>query len=153
MRVFSIKTFGCQMNEFDSERIAGILTSLSLRKAKDGEIPNIYMVNTCAVREKSEEKLFSFLDRLKEFKKEKRMIIGVTACVSQVEREKIIERAPYVDFILGPQSYSEIPKILEEISKKDKITDVGWRKEYQELESEPLRESYYSAYITDRGLQ
>ncbi len=148
MRVFAIKTFGCQMNEYDSERIAGILSSLSMRKAGNGEIPDVYIVNTCAVRKKSEEKLFSFLGRIKELRKKKRVIIGVTGCVSQVEREKIFERAPYVDFVLGPHAYKEIPKILDEIEKSEKIIDVRWRKEYQELENNPLRESPFSAYIT-----
>lgn len=148
MRLFAIKTFGCQMNEYDSERIAGILSSLSMKKAENGEIPDIYIVNTCAVRKKSEEKLFSFLGRIKELRKKKRVIIGVTGCVSQVEREKIFERAPYVDFVLGPHAYNEIPKILEEINQKEKIIDVRWRKEYQELERGPLRESPFSAYIT-----
>lgn len=148
MRLFAIKTFGCQMNEYDSERIAGVLSSLSMRKAENGEIPDVYIVNTCAVREKSEEKLFSFLGRIKELGKKKRVIIGVTGCVSQVEREKIFERAPYVDFVLGPHAYKEIPKILEEIEKKEKIIDVKWRKEYQELEKGPLRESPFSGYIT-----
>lgn len=136
------------MNEYDSERIAGILASLSMKKAENGEIPDLYIVNTCAVREKSEEKLFSFLGRVKELRKKKKVIIGVTGCVSQVEREKIFERAPYVDFVLGPHAYNEIPKILEEIQQREKIIDVRWRKEYQELENGPLRESPFSAYIT-----
>jgi len=148
MKLFSIKTFGCQMNEYDSERIAGILSSLSMKRAENGEIPDIYIVNTCAVREKSEEKLFSFLGRIKELKKKKRVIIGVTGCVSQVEREKIFQRAPYVDFVLGPHAYKDIPRILEEIEKKEKVIDVRWRKEYQEIEKGPLRESPFSAYIT-----
>lgn len=148
MRLFAIKTFGCQMNEYDSERIAGILSSLSMERAKDGEIPDIYIVNTCAVREKSEEKLFSFLGRIKELRKQKKVIIGITGCVSQVEREKIFKRAPYVDFVLGPHAYKELPKVLKKIENKEKIIDVRWRKEYQELEKGPLRQSPFSAYIT-----
>lgn len=148
MRLFAIKTFGCQMNEYDSERIAGILSSLSMERAKDGEIPDIYIVNTCAVREKSEEKLFSFLGRIKELRKKKKVIIGITGCVSQVEREEIFKRAPYVDFVLGPHAYKELPKVLKEIENKEKIIDVRWRKEYQELEKGLLRQSPFSAYIT-----
>ncbi|MGQ9617803.1 MAG: tRNA (N6-isopentenyl adenosine(37)-C2)-methylthiotransferase MiaB [Candidatus Aminicenantia bacterium] len=148
MKLFSIKTFGCQMNEYDSERIEGILQSLSMRKAEDGEIPDIFIVNTCAVREKSAEKLFSFLGRIKELKKYKRVIIGVTGCVSQVERENIFKRASYVDFVLGPHSYKEIPEILQEIEKRHNLIDVKWRKTYQEIGVEPSRKSDFSAYVT-----
>ncbi len=136
------------MNEYDSERIASILNSLSMRRVENGEIPDLFIVNTCAVREKSEEKLFSFLGRIKELNKLKRVLIGVVGCVSQVERERIFERAPFVDFVLGPHSYKEIPKVLEEIKKRQKIMDVGWRRDYQELDIEIVRESPFSAYVT-----
>ncbi|MEW6457311.1 MAG: tRNA (N6-isopentenyl adenosine(37)-C2)-methylthiotransferase MiaB [Acidobacteriota bacterium] len=148
--MFHIKTFGCQMNVYDSEKISGILCSLGLRQSKDGELSDIYIVNTCAVREKSEEKLFSYLGRLNEIKKKKDTIIGVAGCVAQVEKDKIFKRAPSVDFIIGPDSYKDLSSIIKDaIKKREKIISTKRHKIFQELDNIlPLRKNNFSAYVT-----
>jgi tRNA-2-methylthio-N6-dimethylallyladenosine synthase len=147
---FFIKTFGCQMNENDSERMGGLLHSLGWEKTDEERKANLIIVNTCAVREKSEDKLFSYLGRLKNYKRKNNTIIGVTGCVAQLEKDKIFERAPHVDFILGPHNYHKINEIIRNIlDKREKLVDTQWQKEWPELsEKHVLRESQAIAYVT-----
>ncbi|MFQ6082527.1 MAG: tRNA (N6-isopentenyl adenosine(37)-C2)-methylthiotransferase MiaB [Candidatus Aminicenantia bacterium] len=145
---FFIRTFGCQMNENDSERIAGLLHSSGFEKVTYEEKSDIVIINTCAVRQKSEEKLFSYLGRLNQVKKG--LIIGITGCVAQLEREKIFKRAPYVDFILGTHAYYNLPEILKKIIiDKEKVNNIRWHKEWQETPDECiLRENKVIGYVT-----
>ncbi|MBI5406324.1 MAG: tRNA (N6-isopentenyl adenosine(37)-C2)-methylthiotransferase MiaB [Nitrospirae bacterium] len=109
-----IKTFGCQMNEHDTEKIAGVLSNLgySLTDSPDGA--DMIILNTCSVREKAEYKCYSDLGRLLELKKKNPdLVIGVGGCVAQQEGERIVQKAPYVDMVFGTDNISEIPKLLE----------------------------------------
>jgi tRNA-2-methylthio-N6-dimethylallyladenosine synthase len=108
-----IKTFGCQMNEYDSDKMADVL------KAAEGYEPttnvdeaNLILFNTCSVREKAQEKVFSDLGRVKHLK-DKGVLIGVGGCVASQEGEAIIERAPYVDVVFGPQTLHRLPAMLK----------------------------------------
>jgi len=147
---FFIKTFGCQMNENDSEKMSGLLHLSGWEKTDDENKANLIIVNTCAVREKSEEKLFSYLGRIKKFKRKNNTIIGVTGCVAQLEKEKIFERASHVDFIIGPHNYYKIHKIIQKIlDKNEKLIDTQWHKEWPGIaENCILRESQAIAYVT-----
>jgi tRNA-2-methylthio-N6-dimethylallyladenosine synthase len=110
-----IKTFGCQMNEYDSAKMADVLAaSDGYVKTDTPEDADIVLLNTCSVREKAQEKVFSDLGRLREIKlKRPGMVIGVGGCVASQEGEAIVQRAPYVDLVFGPQTLHRLPQLLE----------------------------------------
>jgi len=145
---FFIKTFGCQMNENDSERIAGLLAAAGARKVERFEDGQVVIVNSCAVRAKSEEKLLSYLGRLGSWKKKRGLVIGLAGCVAQLYREKILVKNPDVDFVVGPDNYHLLPEILSHgLGPKPVIT--SWACDWNEDERQPfMRESPVSAYVT-----
>jgi len=110
-----IKTFGCQMNEYDSSRMADMLSSsdgmVETDKAEDADV---ILLNTCSVREKAEDKVFSHLGRFVELKeKNPNLVIGVGGCVASQEGDNIIKRAPYVDIVFGPQTLHRLPEMIK----------------------------------------
>jgi tRNA-2-methylthio-N6-dimethylallyladenosine synthase len=112
-----IKTYGCQMNVYDSARMADVLAPLGYSPADTPDGADMVILNTCHIREKAEEKVFSDLGRLKPFKSAKTsdggdMIIAVAGCVAQAEGAEIMRRAPYVDIVLGPQTYHRLPEMV-----------------------------------------
>lgn len=126
---YYIKTFGCQMNVYDSSRIADMLKKEGYAETNKQNDADIVIFNTCHIREKAAEKLFSDLGRAQLIAEErandgKRTIIGVVGCVVQAEDEQIIKRAPYVNFAVGPQMYYRIPEILHNIEKDSKAESV-----------------------------
>ena len=107
-----IKTFGCQMNEYDSGKMADVLHAAQGYESTDNvEEADLILFNTCSVREKAQEKVFSDLGRVKHLKKNG-VLIGVGGCVASQEGAAIIERAPYVDFVFGPQTLHRLPQML-----------------------------------------
>ena len=109
-----IKTFGCQMNEYDSDKMADVMhAAQGYEPTKDVEEADLILFNTCSVREKAQEKVFSDLGRVKHLKK-KGVLIGVGGCVASQEGAAIIERAPYVDVVFGPQTLHRLPDLLRE---------------------------------------
>lgn len=107
-----IKTFGCQMNEYDSDKMADVLHAAEgYEKTSDVDDADLILFNTCSVREKAQEKVFSDLGRVKHLK-EKGVLIGVGGCVASQEGAAIIERAPYVDVVFGPQTLHRLPELL-----------------------------------------
>lgn len=125
---YYIKTFGCQMNVYDSSRIADMLQNLGYEEAASPRQADLVIFNTCHIREKAAEKVFSDLGRLYNIKQERLaeegrdMIIGLAGCVVQAEDEQIAKRAPYVDFATGPLTYYRIPQLLEEIRRKKGVS-------------------------------
>ena len=114
-----IKTYGCQMNVYDSERMADVLAPLGYRGAADPESADLVILNTCHIREKASEKVFSELGRLRLLKEQaaaegREMLLAVAGCVAQAEGEEIARRAPQVDLVFGPQSYHRLPRLLAE---------------------------------------
>jgi len=122
---YYIKTFGCQMNEYDSEKIGGVLSKKSqLTETSSPEDADLIILNTCSIREKAEVKVFSDLGRFRELKEKKPGLrIAVGGCVASQEGENIIKRAPYVDLVFGPQSLHRVSELLNkrEISGKPQI--------------------------------
>lgn len=110
-----IKTFGCQMNEYDSGKISDIVVSNAGYQPTDNiEEADLIVFNTCSIREKAQEKVFSDLGRARELKKEKpELKIAVGGCVASQEGKNIIRRAPYVDIVFGPQTYHRLPELLK----------------------------------------
>jgi tRNA-2-methylthio-N6-dimethylallyladenosine synthase len=111
-----IKTFGCQMNEYDSDKMADVLNaSDGLVKTETPEDADVILLNTCSVREKAQEKVFSDLGRLRELKQARPdLIIGVGGCVASQEGAAIVKRAPYVDVVFGPQTLHRLPELIRE---------------------------------------
>ncbi|MDP3086545.1 MAG: tRNA (N6-isopentenyl adenosine(37)-C2)-methylthiotransferase MiaB [Rubrivivax sp.] len=108
-----IRTFGCQMNEYDSDKMADVLAAAEgYEPTTDVEQADLILFNTCSVREKAQEKVFSDLGRVKHLKK-KGVLIGVGGCVASQEGAAIIERAPYVDIVFGPQTLHRLPQLIE----------------------------------------
>ena len=117
-RSFFIKTYGCQMNSYDSEKINDLLLFNGFRKAEDLEKTDVAILNTCHIREKASEKLYSDLGRLSIFKKNKEKLgkkfsIVVMGCVAQAEGKEIINRNNSVDYVVGPQNIQIIPNLLK----------------------------------------
>jgi tRNA-2-methylthio-N6-dimethylallyladenosine synthase len=115
MKKFHIKTFGCQMNEYDSDRMADVLrTSEGMESTDKPELADIILFNTCSIREKAEEKVFSDLGRVRPFKLDNPgLLIGVGGCVASQEGASILQRAPYVDLVFGPQTLHRLPQMLQ----------------------------------------
>ncbi len=115
-----IKTYGCQMNAYDSDRMADVLAAGGYEPCSNVEDADMVIVNTCHIREKASEKLYSDLGRLRLEKDAKaragrRMLIGVAGCVAQADGEEILARAPYVDVVVGPQSYHQLPELVADV--------------------------------------
>jgi len=145
LQTFFIHTFGCQMNVNDSEHIGGLLQQEGLKPVSSWQESDLIIINTCAVRQKSEEKLFSLLGRLKPWKQKKKKILGVIGCVAQLRREEIFAKAPHVDFIVGPDNYH---RLLELIKFEAKQMATNWHSDWYEISALPLRASQSSAYVT-----
>ncbi|MFC4351941.1 tRNA (N6-isopentenyl adenosine(37)-C2)-methylthiotransferase MiaB [Fodinicurvata halophila] len=112
-----IKTYGCQMNVYDSARMADLLAPLGYGDVVRPEAADLIILNTCHIREKASEKVFSELGRLRHFKEQaaadgRRMLLAVAGCVAQAEGEEIVRRAPQVDLVFGPQTYHRLPEMV-----------------------------------------
>jgi tRNA-2-methylthio-N6-dimethylallyladenosine synthase len=120
MKKVYIKTFGCQMNEYDSDKMADVMhAAQGYEPTPDPEQADLILFNTCSVREKAQEKVFSDLGRVKHLK-QKGVLIGVGGCVASQEGAAIIERAPYVDVVFGPQTLHRLPQLLEERQRQNR---------------------------------
>ena len=135
------------MNENDSEHIAGVLVRAGAAKADRPEDADIVVVNTCAVRQKSEEKLYSYLGRLSGLKKKRPFLLGVAGCVAQVRKAHLLERLPFVDFVAGPDNYLDLPEIVGRAAEAPTVrADFGtdWREVGPEATA---RENPWSAFV------
>src|SRR5262249_38049441 len=113
-RTYEIRTYGCQMNVHDSERVAGLLEDAGYVKASVGSPPDLVVFNTCAVRENAADGLYGTLGHLLPAKKAHAgMQIAVGGCLAQMERQKITDRAPWVDVVYGTHNIGALPKLLE----------------------------------------
>jgi tRNA-2-methylthio-N6-dimethylallyladenosine synthase len=120
MKKVFIKTFGCQMNEYDSDKMADVMGAAEgYQPTQDIEEADLILFNTCSVREKAQEKVFSDLGRVKHLK-EKGVLIGVGGCVASQEGRAIIERAPYVDVVFGPQTLHRLPELLRQRERQER---------------------------------
>ena len=120
-----IKTYGCQMNVYDSARMADVMAPHGYHFSENPEDAELVVLNTCHIREKAEEKVYSDLGRIRKLQSEKaksggRMLVAVGGCVGQAEGEEIIRRAPYVDMVFGPQSFHTLPELVANALRGDK---------------------------------
>ena len=121
-----IKTFGCQMNEYDTNRIFDTVKEIGFNKTSNIEEANCYLLNTCHIRDKAKEKVYHEIGRVREvFKSKKKPIVIVAGCVAQAENDQMLKREPYIDIVIGPQSYHKINKKIEEfLEKQSKIDET-----------------------------
>src|SRR5882672_2282351 len=126
---YYIRTFGCQMNEYDSARIADVLReSAGLTPTDDPAQADLLLMNTCAVREKAQDKVYSLLGEWRAHKQRRpAVIIGVGGCVASQEGEAITVRAPFVDLVFGPQTIHRLPEMLRELRQRGRaVIDVSF---------------------------
>ena len=146
-----IKTYGCQMNVYDSERMAETLGEEGFDQTDRVEDADMILLNTCHIREKAAEKVYSELGRFRPLKDAKPDLkIGVAGCVAQAEGEEIMNRQPLVDLVVGPQSYHRLPKMLEKVSKGEVALDTDFPIEdkFDHLPSRPLPNRRPAAFLT-----
>ncbi len=150
-----IKTYGCQMNVYDSNKMLDLLHVFGYGQTEQIEDADLVILNTCHIREKAAERVYSELGRIKELKdirkaSGKQMLIVVAGCVSQAEGEEIFARAPYVDIAVGPQSYHNLPELITKVSRENNIAldlDFPVISKFDSLPETGLPQGY-SAFIT-----
>ena len=146
-----IKTYGCQMNVYDSERMAEALGGQGYVETSDPADADMILMNTCHIREKAAEKVYSELGRYKKFKAEKPDLkIGVAGCVAQAEGEEIIRRQPMVDLVVGPQSYHRLPELEAKARNGEKALDTDFPEEdkFEVLKKRPKAKRGPTAFLT-----
>jgi tRNA-2-methylthio-N6-dimethylallyladenosine synthase len=152
-RRFYVRTYGCQMNEHDSERIAGLLAAEGLEATDELEAADVVVLNTCCIRENADNKLYGHLGRLKALKAERpELQIAVGGCLAQKDRELIVERAGHVDVVFGTHNLAHAPALLERARREGSVVEI-----LEEHESWPggieqalpaRRDNGYSAWVT-----
>ena len=121
-----VHTFGCQMNESDSERMLELLGRHAFSRAETPDEADLILLNTCAVREKAEQKLLSALGRYREVKARRGTLIAVSGCVAQQEKDRLLRRVPYVDFVFGPDHVARLPELLDRAAGRERFAETGW---------------------------
>jgi len=148
---FHIETYGCQMNVHDSEKMSGILSRLGYTSTPDESQADLILINTCSVREKAAQKVFTRLGQLKRYKKGKPgLVIGVCGCLAQQEQALFFKGRPYVDLVFGPKNIGELPSLLETLQsgRRQLLAHSGPRQEPTFEVETVLRDSPLKAYIT-----
>jgi tRNA-2-methylthio-N6-dimethylallyladenosine synthase len=146
-----IETYGCQMNEHDSERMLRLLERLSYSETKEAKRADLILINTCSVREKPEHKVYSALGRFKKLKEEKGTIIGVAGCVAQQEGERLLDRMPYLDMVIGTQAIPVLPDLVQKVEALgQRVCEIGFDAEGEYLKTPlPKRPSIkVKSYVT-----
>ena len=122
-KTYRVKSFGCQMNVYDGERMAELLAEKGMSPAAEGDDADLVVLNTCHIREKAAEKVYSDIGRLKKADGSK-PLIAVAGCVAQAEGEEIMARAPAVSMVVGPQAYHRLPDLLDKATRGERATDT-----------------------------
>jgi tRNA-2-methylthio-N6-dimethylallyladenosine synthase len=147
-----IKTFGCQMNKYDSNRLFDTVKKIGFEKTDKYEDANCYLLNTCHIRDKAKEKVFHEIGRVKKiFKTKKKPIVIVAGCVAQAENQEMLKREPYIDIIIGPQSYHKINSVIqsyENTKKKKDETEFDTISKFNYLRKIKNNDSEVSAFLT-----
>lgn len=150
-RSYWIETWGCQMNEHDSEKMSGTLEGLGYVRADAADRADLVLLNTCAIREKAEEKIYQYLNKLRPAKlANPEMIVGVAGCVGQMSGASIPERAPIVDLVFGPRASARLPDYLARLKTERGIVDTTLYQEGLFSESQTARRDSgrVKAYVT-----
>ena len=146
-----IKTFGCQMNEYDSNRIYDTVKNIGYIRNEDQNDVDCYILNTCHIRDKAKEKVYHEIGRVKKsFKGKKKPIVVVAGCVAQAENEEMLKREPYIDIVIGPQAYHKINDLILNQHKNKKIdeTDFDTVTKFNYFDDIKNENSKISAFLT-----
>ena len=147
-----IKTFGCQMNEYDSNRIFDTVKKIGFEKTEKYEDANCYLLNTCHIRDKAKEKVYHEIGRLKKiFRSKKKPIVIVAGCVAQAENQEMLKREPYIDIVIGPQSYHKINDTIQGYinnKKKEEETEFDTISKFNYLSKIKNKNSKVSSFLT-----
>ena len=147
-----IKTFGCQMNEYDSNRIFDTVNKIGFEKTEILEETDCYLLNTCHIRDKAKEKVYHDIGRVKKtFKNRQKPFVIVAGCVAQAENDEMLKREPYIDLVIGPQAYHKInDKIEEFLDKQKKLeeTDFDAEAKFNYLKKIQNKSSKVSSFLT-----
>ncbi|MBM3299681.1 MAG: tRNA (N6-isopentenyl adenosine(37)-C2)-methylthiotransferase MiaB [Deltaproteobacteria bacterium] len=149
---YYIETYGCQMNEHDSEKMALLLEELGLAPAQSPDHARVVIVNTCSIREKAEHKVYSALGKLKSLKRRNpEMITVVAGCVAQQEKQKLLKRIDHLDLVLGTHSIAELPRALERVAQtreRSALTEFSQNTESLHLPAPNKGKSPVCSYVT-----
>jgi len=151
MKRFWIETYGCQMNVHDSEKLAGLLTEMGYKSSSEEKEADIILLNTCTVREKAAQKVYTKLGRINQLRSKKpSLIIGVCGCLAQQEGARLFRRAPYINFVLGSRALTKLPEIIDDITKTgEKAIDLSCSIESTQFNHSCIkRGSPFQAFIT-----
>ena len=147
-----IKTFGCQMNEYDSNRIYDTVQKIGFEKTDEYEKANCYVLNTCHIRDKAKEKVYHEIGRVKKiFRNKKKPIVIVAGCVAQAENQEMLRREPYIDIVMGPQSYHKINEVIlnyQKKLKKEEETEFDTISKFNYLSKIKNKNSKVSSFLT-----
>ncbi len=151
MKKVFIKTFGCQMNEYDSKRIYDSISKIGYKKSEDQNNVDCYILNTCHIRDKAKEKVFHEIGRVKKiYRGKSKPIVVVAGCVAQAENQEVLNRDPYIDIVIGPQSYHKMNDLLKNhvIEKKIEETEFDSVSKFKYYDGIENKNNSVSAYLT-----
>ena len=147
-----IKTFGCQMNEYDSNRIYDVVKKIGYQKTSNHEDADCYILNTCHIRDKAKEKVYHDIGRVKKsFRSKKKPLVIVAGCVAQAENEEMLKREPYIDLVIGPQSYHKINDMIlnhEEKKKREEETEFDTISKFEYFNKIKNKSGKISSFLT-----
>ncbi|HZN44951.1 MAG TPA: tRNA (N6-isopentenyl adenosine(37)-C2)-methylthiotransferase MiaB [Nitrospiraceae bacterium] len=152
-RLVHIETFGCQMNEYDTELIRSLMKQAGFDFTDDRERADILLMNTCAIRENAHNKVYGHLAELRSLKKQRSLVVGVLGCMAQNLKEELTDKAPVVDVLVGPDGYRQLPSLINRvlISEQEGVTRKGLAVDLSEYETYddilPEREDGVNAWI------
>ena len=147
-----LKTFGCQLNDFDSNRIYDTVKKIGFNKTENYDEANCYLLNTCHIRDKAKEKVYHEIGRVKKiFRSREKPLVIIAGCVAQAENQEMLKREPYIDLVIGPQSYHKINEMILNYNKKKKKieeTEFDTIAKFDYLRTIKNNSSKVSSYIT-----
>ncbi len=149
-RALYVETYGCQMNKADSELIVGLLAREGYRVTDRVDRADVILVNTCAIRENAEQRVLGRMSELNRFKTANPgLILGLCGCMSQHLGDRIIEKAPYIDLVAGPDSYRRLPAMLRALDTEDEpALNLAWDRAEHYLDIDPVREAGVNGWVT-----
>ncbi len=147
-----VKTFGCQMNVYDSDKITDTLKTIGYEKSENLDSANCFVLNTCHIRDKAKEKVYHEIGRVREaFLNKKKPLVIVAGCVAQAENSEMLNREPYIDLVIGPQSYHKLNETILQFEKnkmKSEITDFDTLEKFNYLSKIQNKNSKVSSFLT-----
>jgi len=148
-KFYKTYTYGCQMNENDTERLAGQLKSLGFNETETKEQADVIIINTCCVRESAEKKIYGKIGELKRLKAEKpNLVIGIAGCMAQKDRDKLFKKAPHIDFVIGTHNVHQLKDLLNEVGRsREKVLAVWDQAERLAPEVPTIRKNKIAAWV------